>query len=51
MSPEAVVRALVAVILELIPHEEAKFLLDDEARRRVDLLSDAAQLAKFGTKP
>jgi hypothetical protein len=51
VTPLEIARSLFSLALALIPHEEAKALLDDEARKRVDLLSDAAELAKFGPRP
>jgi hypothetical protein len=51
VTPVEIARSLFSLALALIPHEEAKALLDDEARKRVDLLSDAAELAKFGPRP
>lgn len=41
------VRALVDVILSLVPHEVAKQMLDDAAVRRQNAIADAAEEAKF----
>ncbi len=47
VSPEMVVRALVALMLDLIPHNEARVYLDDEARKRADKAADLAEDVKF----
>ncbi len=47
MSIEQVVRVLIGLILDLIPHQEAKIYLDDEARKRAELAADIAEAAKF----
>ena len=55
MNPASVidtVRALVDLILSLVPHEVAKQMLDDAAVRRQNAIADAAELAKFpGEQP
>lgn len=47
MTPEGVVRAIVGLLLDLLPHEEAKLYLDEEARKRADLAADALEAVKF----
>lgn len=54
MSPGVIldtVRALLDVILSLVPHDTAKQMLDDAAVRRANTVADAAELAKFGRAP
>lgn len=54
MSPSDVinaVRAILDVVLSLVPHETAKKLLDDAAVKRANDLANAAEAAKFGSDP
>lgn len=51
MTPESVIdlaRKLLALVLDLVPHEVANQLLTDEAVRRQNAIADAAEAAKFG---
>lgn len=43
-----VVRKLIGLILDLVPHDVAKQLLTDEAVRRANAIADTAEAAKFG---
>lgn len=43
-----VVRRLVALILDIVPHDVASQLLTDEAVRRQNAIADGAELTKFG---
>lgn len=47
MTPFDVVRGLLALILDLVSHTDAKLLLDEEARKRGELVADAAEDMKF----
>ncbi len=47
VSPADVVRALISLILDLVPHEEARVYLDDAARKRADKAADLAEDVKF----
>lgn len=54
MSPSVLidaVRALLDVVLSLVPHETARQLLDDAAVRRQNALANAAEAAKFLGNP
>lgn len=54
MSPVTVinvVRALVDVILALVPPDVAKQVVDDAAVRRAHAMADAAEAAKFAILP
>ncbi len=55
MSPTTIidtVRKLLALILDLVPHDVATQLLTDEAVRRANAIANAAEAAKFGdTEP
>jgi hypothetical protein len=42
-----VVRKLVSLILDLVPHEVASQLLSDEAIRRANAIADLAEAQKF----
>ncbi len=48
---EQVVRALVNIILDHVPHAEAQQYLDDEARKRADIVADVAEEVKFAAAP
>jgi hypothetical protein len=48
MTPGQVVRMLLDIILTLVPHEEARLLLDEAAIARANAVADAAEKAKFG---
>ncbi len=41
-------RKLADLLLDLVPHDVAKQLLDDAAVRRANAIANAAELAKFG---
>jgi hypothetical protein len=43
-----VVRKLLDMILDLVPHEMARGMLDDAAVRRAHRIGDLAEEAKFG---
>ncbi len=46
------VRKLLSLILDLVPHQVASQLLSDEAVRRANAIANAAELTKFGdTEP
>lgn len=47
-SAADVARAIVGVGLDLVPVEELRGYLTDEARRRGELAADVAEAAKFG---
>ncbi len=47
MSPAEMVRVLIGLVLDMVPHEEARMYLDEEARKRSDKIADAAEAAKF----
>jgi hypothetical protein len=51
VTPIEIARSLFSLALALIPHEEAKLLLDDEARKRANAAADLAEMVKFGLKP
>jgi hypothetical protein len=51
VTPLEIARSLFSLALALIPHEEAKLLLDDEARKRANAAADLAEMVKFGLKP
>jgi hypothetical protein len=54
MNPEAILNAarLAAdLLLELVPHNDARELLDSAAAKRANVIADAAEAAKFGTPP
>ncbi len=51
MIPEtilAVVRTLLDLILELVPHDVANQMLSDAAVKRQNAVADEAELLKFG---
>ena len=48
MTPGQVVRMLFDIILTLVPHEEARMLLDEAAVARANAVADTAEKAKFG---
>ena len=51
MSPAEILAAaetVANVLLMLVPHEDAKKLLDDAAQKRAQAIADAAEAAKFG---
>lgn len=53
MSPSTVldiVRALLDVVLSLVPHPVAASMLDDQAAKRQTAIAEAAEAAKFGAK-
>lgn len=50
MTPGQVARMLLDVILSLVPHEEAKLLLDEAAIARANTTADVAEEIKFGPK-
>lgn len=47
MNPLDIVRKLVALILEFVPHEVAAQMLTDEAVRRQNAIADAAEGVKW----
>ena len=54
MSPEdilKVARTLVDALLTLLPHDNAKLLLDEAAIARSNALADMAEDVKFGPQP
>lgn len=48
MTPGQVARMLFDIILALVPHEEARALLDEAAIARANAVADAAEAEKFG---
>lgn len=48
MNAIDVVRKLLGLILDLVPHEIAKELLSQEAIRRSNAVADLAEAEKFG---
>lgn len=46
-SPADVARAIVGIGLDLVPVEELRSYLTEEARRRGELAADAAEAIKF----
>ncbi len=48
MTPGQVARMLLDIILVLVPHEEAKLLLDEAAIARANAVADTAEQEKFG---
>lgn len=48
MNPIDVVRKLIGLILDLVPHTIAEKLLTEEAVRRANAIADTAEAAKFG---
>lgn len=48
MNPLDVARALLDLVLKLVPHGVAKDELDQAAIRRANAFADAAEIAKFG---
>lgn len=47
-NPVDISRRLAGIALNLLPVDELKQHLDDEARARVDLVADGVEAAKFG---
>lgn len=47
-DPKEIARALVGLALDHAPVAELAPYLDEEARRRADLVADLAEAAKFG---
>jgi len=47
MTPIEVAVRLVELLLDLLPHQEIRVLLDDAARKRIDTAVDLAEEAKF----
>lgn len=45
-----IVRKLLGLILDLVPHTVASQLLTDEAVRRQNAIADAVEAAKFGAE-
>ena len=39
------------ILLALVPHEDARFHVDEAERRRANAIADAAERAKFGEPP
>lgn len=48
VNPADVARAVVAVGLELVPEEDLRAYLDEEAAKRAETIADAAERLKFG---
>jgi hypothetical protein len=44
----SIVRRILDVILDLVPVDVARQILDDAAVRRANAIADAAEAAKFG---
>ena len=54
MNPEKVLdvaRIALDLVLALVPHEDAKRLLDEAAVKRANAEADAAERLKWGTAP
>ena len=54
MSPEKaldVARTALDLVLALVPHEDAKRLLDEQAVKRANAEADLAEQLKFGSAP
>ena len=54
MTPEAIIaaaRIAADLLLALVPHNEARELLDSAAAKRANAIADAAEAAKFGSSP
>lgn len=48
MSPLDIARVLIRLVLDLLPHDQAKQVLDEEAVKRANVVADAAEDVKFG---
>ncbi len=48
MSTIDIVRMILDIVLQLVPHEQAKTLLDEQAVKRANAVADVAEAVKFG---
>lgn len=48
IDPHQAARTLVSAGLDMVPVEDLKRYLEEDARARAELAADAAELAKFG---